>query len=111
VGGIRQPQRASSQGLIAVSVPPLAGDVALWLEDTPVRYLAWAVTALGLIMLFILGRRRTWVNAANEPIKSATSRAYSLLSAQEVITLVVVLVMYVALVMLVNLLPTLLSPL
>ncbi|MEP7288266.1 MAG: 6-pyruvoyl-tetrahydropterin synthase-related protein [Chloroflexota bacterium] len=57
IDGNRQPLQSSAQGLIKVTVPQGASDLDLWLEGTPIRVLAWAITWISLSILILLRRQ------------------------------------------------------
>jgi hypothetical protein len=56
VDGNRQEVRASADGLVTVMPARLSGEIAVWLEGTPIRNLAWAVTLGGAGFLLLVTR-------------------------------------------------------
>jgi 6-pyruvoyl-tetrahydropterin synthase related domain len=57
IDGKRVETQPSPQGLLAVTLPKYSGEMAVWLEGTPIRYLSWAMTAGGAGLLSLVMRR------------------------------------------------------
>ncbi len=56
IDGRRPDVQASPEGLLTVRLPKPNGELAIWLEGTPFRYLSWAITLGGAILLFLVAR-------------------------------------------------------
>jgi hypothetical protein len=56
VDGNRQEVRASADGLVTIMPGKLSGEIAVWLEGTPIRNLGWAVTLGGVGFLLLVMR-------------------------------------------------------
>jgi hypothetical protein len=86
INGQRREIQPSSQGLIKVSIPPTTGELTIWMEGTPIRYLGWAITLAGAGLLLLTAWRLR---------RSADARAAptSLLSRGEVSGLALALIL------------------
>ena len=60
INGINQSPATSPRGFITVHLPDGPIDFRLWLDGTPIRFMAWLITAMGLIGLAIASIRRWW---------------------------------------------------
>ncbi len=69
VDGKQQEAQPSAQGLLTVTVPRLSGELAVWLEGTPLRYLSWAMTAGGAGFLFLAMRRLRTLGKQPEAVR------------------------------------------
>ncbi len=67
VDGSRQEVRSSPDGLLTVMMPKLSGELVVWLEGTPIRYLAWSMTAGGAGFLLLMMRRLRALGKEAEP--------------------------------------------
>jgi hypothetical protein len=57
IDGQRQGLQTTPEGLLVVPVPKLTGELQIWMEGTPARYLAWVITVLGVALLLLVARR------------------------------------------------------
>jgi hypothetical protein len=87
INGQRHEIRPSSQGLITVSIPATTGELSVWMEGTPVRYLAWVITLAGGVLSLLAARQL-------RPSPGAHTLPMSLLSRGEATSLALALTLF-----------------